>query len=81
MKQTGGAKGAPIISVREGVVAPLLSHVSRVVLTWVMLFFNGRGVLPTQNKEKLQGVNLLKLFSHFYVHSKFFPFFCKEVMG
>ena len=63
MKQTGGAKGAPLLAVRTEAVAPLLAHVSGAVLTWVMPFFNGRGVLPAQNREKLQGVNLNLHFS------------------
>ena len=58
MKQTGSDKGLMILAVRAGVVAPLLSHVSGVVLTWVIPFVNGRGVLPTQHREKLQGDNL-----------------------
>ena len=33
MKQTGKDKGAPLIAVRIGAVAPLLAHVSGVVLT------------------------------------------------
>ena len=47
MKKKGGDKGAP-----------LLSHVSGEVLTWVTLFVNGRGALPTQHREKLKGDNL-----------------------
>ena len=58
MKQTGGDKGVTLLAVREGAVAPLLAHVSGVVLTWVMLFVNGRGALPAQHREKLQGDNL-----------------------
>ena len=53
MKTTGGAKGAPLLAVRERMVAPLFAHVSGVVLTWVTLFVNGRGVLPAQHREKL----------------------------
>ena len=44
-------------------MAPLFAHVSGVLLTWVMLFVNGRGVLPAQNKEKLQGDNFFFHFS------------------
>ena len=44
-------------------VEPLLAHVSGVVITWVTLFFNGRGALPAQHNEKLQGVNLNLHFS------------------
>ena len=44
-------------------VAPLLFHVSGAVLTWVMLFVNGRGALPAQHREKLQGDNLNLHFS------------------
>ena len=57
MKKTGSAKGAPLLVVRIEVVAPLLAHVSGEVLTWVMIFFNGRGALPAQHREKLQGIN------------------------
>ena len=46
MKKTGGAKGAPLLVVREGVVAPLFARVSRALLTWVMLLVNGVGALP-----------------------------------
>ena len=53
MKHTGGVKGVMILTVRERVMDPLFSHVSGALLAWVMLFFNGRGVLPTQNKENL----------------------------
>ena len=63
MKKTGGDKGLTLLAVREEVVAPFLAHVSRVVLTWVTLFVNGRGALPAQHKEKLQGVNLNLHFS------------------
>ena len=47
-----------LLAVKEGVVAPLFAHVSGAVMTWVTLFVNGRGALPAQHKEKLQGVNL-----------------------
>ena len=74
MNKTGSAKGAPLLIVGAGVmaplffhvsgaVAPLFSHVSRVVITFVTLFVNGRGALPTQHKEKLQGDNLNLHFS------------------
>ena len=63
MKKTGGVKGVTLLAVRAGAVAPLLSHVSGAVLTWVMPFFNGRGALPAQNKENLQGVNFFLHFS------------------
>ena len=63
MKQTGGAKGAPLISLRIEAMAPLLAHVSGAALTWVTLFVNGRGALPAQQREKLQGVNLFLHFS------------------
>ena len=63
MKKTGGDKGAPLLAVRTRAVAPLLAHVSGVVMTWVMLFVNGRGVLPAQHREKLQGDNLNLHFS------------------
>ena len=53
MKQTGGAKGEPLLAVRVGAVAPLLAHVSKAVLTWVTLFVNGRGVLRAQHREIL----------------------------
>ena len=62
-KQTGGAKGVPLLAVRAWVVAPLFSHVSRVVMNWVTLFSNGRGALLAQNMEKLQGVNFFLHFS------------------
>ena len=61
MKQTG--HGAPLLAVREGVVAPLLAHVSGVVLTWVTPFVNGRGALSSQHMVKLQGVNFFLHFS------------------
>ena len=32
MKKTGGVKGAPLLEVRTGVVAPFLAHVSGAVL-------------------------------------------------
>ena len=44
-------------------MARLLAHVSGAVLTWVMFFVNGRGALPVQQKEKLQGVNFFLHFS------------------
>ena len=44
-------------------VAPLLAHVSGVLLTWVMLLVNGAGALPAQNKEKLQAYNFFLHFS------------------
>ena len=52
-KQIGGDKGAPLLVVRERVVAPLFSHVSRVVLA---LFFLGNtfdqwGKSITSSKE------------------------------
>ena len=37
MKQTGGDKGEPLLAVKEGVVEPLFSHVSRVVLALCFL--------------------------------------------
>ena len=49
MKKIGDDKGELLIVVSIGVVAPLLSHVSGVVLTWVMFFVNGRGALPAQH--------------------------------
>ena len=63
MKKTSGAKGEPLFAVRERAVEPLFDHVLGAVLTWVTLFFNGRGALPAQHKEKLQGVNLNLHFS------------------
>ena len=63
MKQTGGDKREPLLAVRIKVVAPFLAHVSRAVLTWVTLFFNGRGALPSQHREKLQEDNLNLHFS------------------
>ena len=54
MKQIGSVKGVMLLSVSLGEVALLLAHVSGALLTWVTLLVNGRGVLPTQNKEKLQ---------------------------
>ena len=63
MKKTSDAKGAPLLAVRERAVAPLFSHVLGVVLTWVTLFVNGRGALPAQHTEKLQGVNFFLHFS------------------
>ena len=63
MKKIGGDKGVPLLAVRTGVVGLVLTHVSGVVLTWVMFLFNGRGALPTQHREKLQGVNLNLHFS------------------
>ena len=63
MKQTCSDKGIMLLVVREGEVAPLISHVLGVVLTWVMLFVNGRGALPTQHREKSQGNNLNLHFS------------------
>ena len=63
MKQTNDAKGEPLLAVRTRAVAQLLGHVSGVVLTCVMLFVNGRGALPTQHTEKLQGNDLHLHFS------------------
>ena len=63
MKKTGGVKGAPLLEVRTGAVAPLLAHVSGAVLTWVTLFVNGRRALPAQHMEKLPRVNLNLHFS------------------
>ena len=63
MKQTGGDKGVTLLAVRLGAVEPLFSYVSREVLTWVMIFFNGKGELPAQHREKLQGDNLNLHFS------------------
>ena len=63
MKQTCSANGAPFLSVRIGAVAPLLTHVSILVLTWVTLFVNGRGALLAQHREQLQGDNLNLHFS------------------
>ena len=42
MKQTSGNKGVMLLALRVGAVAPLLSHVSGAVLTWVTLFVNRR---------------------------------------
>ena len=53
MKQIGGDKGALLLAVRTGAVAPLLAHVSGAVLTWVTIFVNGRGALLDQHREKL----------------------------
>ena len=63
MKKTCGNKGGLLLAVRKGVVAPLFAHVSGEVLTWVTLFVNGRGALPAQHREKLQGDNLNLHFS------------------
>ena len=63
MKQIGGDKGALLLAVRTGAVDPLLAHVSRTMLTWVMLFSNGGGALLAQNREKLQGDHLNLHFS------------------
>ena len=63
IKKKGGAKGVTILAVREGAVAPLLAHASGAVLTWVTLFFNGRGALLAQHRETLQGDNLNLHFS------------------
>ena len=63
MKQTCGDKGVTLLAARAGVVAPLLAHVSGAVLARVMLFVNGRGALPAQHREKLQGDNLNLHFS------------------
>ena len=63
MKKIGGDNGAPLLSMREGAVAPLLAHVSGAVLTWVTLLFNGERALLVQNREKLKGVNLFLHFS------------------
>ena len=60
-KKTGGDKGAPILTVKEGAVAPLFDHVSGAVLD---LWFLGNafcqwGKSVANSKErKLQGVNL-----------------------
>ena len=58
MKQTDSDKGASLLAIRTGMTTPLFSHVSGAVLTWVPLFFNGRGALPAQHREKSQGDNL-----------------------
>ena len=63
MKKPGGAKGELLLVVRVGVVDPLLSHVSGAVMAWVRPFVNGRGVVPAQHREKLQGDNLNLHFS------------------
>ena len=63
MKKTSGDNWVTLLAVRAGAVAPLLSHVSGAVLTWVTLFVNGRGVLLAQHREKLQGVNFFLHFS------------------
>ena len=62
MKKTGSVKGVMLLVVRLEVVAPLLVHVSGVLLTWVTLIVNGVGALPAQNKEKLQGDNFILSF-------------------
>ena len=56
MKQTGGDKGVPLIAVRIGAVAPLLSHVSGVMLTWVTLFVNGRGRYQLYAGKNCKGI-------------------------
>ena len=61
MKQTGGAKGALLFAKRAGAVAPLLAHVSGVVLAFCFLgnAFCQWGKSVTSSKQgKLQGVNL-----------------------
>ena len=63
MKQIGSVKGVMFLAVREGAVAPLFAHVSGALLTWATLLVNGRGALPTQNKEKLQADNFFLHFS------------------
>ena len=50
MKQIGGVKGVMLLAVREGAMAPLLTHLSGVVLTWITLFVNGIGALPAQHR-------------------------------
>ena len=57
MKKTCSVKGVMLLVVRIKVVVPIFAHVKGALLTWVTLFFNVRGALPTQNKEKLQGDN------------------------
>ena len=63
MKKKGGVKGVTLLAVRLGVVAPLLAHVSGSVLTWVIIFVNGRGALLAQHRGKLQGNHLNLHFS------------------
>ena len=63
MKKIGSVKGVILLAVRIEEVAPLFFHVSRELLTWVTLHVNGRGVLPTQYKEKLKGGNFFLHFS------------------
>ena len=63
MKKTGVVKGVMILVVNLEVVAPHFSNVPGALLTWVTLLVNGRGALPTQSKEKLQGDNLNLYFS------------------
>ena len=63
MKQIGSVKGVTLLELRIEAVAPLFAHVSGALLDWVTLFVNGRGALPTQNKENLQGDNFFLHFS------------------
>ena len=66
MKQIGGDKGGPLLTLREISVAPLFSHVSGAVLTLCFLgnTFCQWGKSVTSSKEgKLQGVNLFHHFS------------------
>ena len=51
-KKTGGDKGALLLVVREGAVAPLFAHVSVVVLA---IFFWERA-LPAQKRENCKGL-------------------------
>ena len=48
MKQRGGVKGAMLLAVRIEEVAPIFSHVSGALLTWVTLFVNGIRALLAQ---------------------------------
>ena len=63
MKKIGSDKGVTLLVVRVGAVAPLLAHVLRAMLTLGTLVVNGRGALPAQHREKLQGDNLNLHFS------------------
>ena len=53
MKKTGGAKGAPLLAVKEGAAAPLFSHVSGAVLALCFLgnAFCQWGKRVTNSKE------------------------------
>ena len=63
MKQTYGVKGVTLFAIRIEAVEPLFAHVSGALLTWVTFFVNGKGALPAQNKENLQGDNFFLHFS------------------